>query len=379
MLGEGSLRFSVTARDAATAARAGLLRLPHGSVDTPAFMPVGTQGAVKAILPRDLAETGAQMVLANTYHLALRPGQDVVREAGGLHRFMAWEGPILTDSGGFQVFSLASLREVTDEGVEFRSHLDGGLVRLTPERSIEIQNALGADVVMALDECPPATADRTQVERAEQRTACWAERSAAAHRREDQALFGIVQGGVYEDLRRLSAAQVTALGFPGYAIGGVSVGETPESVRAAVGATAPLLPGDRPRYVMGVGGPLDLLDMVAAGVDLFDCVLPTRNARNGALFTGAGVLNMRNLAHARDFKPLEDSCPCYACRRFTRAYLRHLYTRGEMLAGMLGTIHNLTFLQRLLAGAREAIAAGRYATFREAFQAGFAAPAALDD
>jgi queuine tRNA-ribosyltransferase len=367
MLGSSSLQFSVTHRDPSTGARRGRLLVPHGSVETPAFMPVGTQATVKAITPRDLKETGASMILANTYHLALRPGPEVVREAGGIHRFMAWDGPILTDSGGYQVFSLASLNRVGEEGVSFRSHIDGDLVHLTPERSIEIQNALGADIIMAFDECAPYTADRPAVERAVERTARWAERSAAAHARDDQAIFGIVQGGIHEDLRRRSASQITALDFPGYAIGGVSVGETPAEMRRAVEVAAPLLPADKPRYVMGIGGPRDIVDMVASGIDLFDCVMPTRHARNAALFTRDGILKMRNRSLARDFGPVEASCSCYTCRTFTRAYVRHLYTRGEMLAGMLGTIHNLAFFQRLLAEIRHAIPEGKYREFRESF------------
>ena len=348
------LQFTLLAVDSTSSARVGLLRLPHGEMETPAFMPVGTQGTVKGILPRDLRETGARMILANTYHLALRPGAEIVRKAGGLHRFMGWDGPILTDSGGFQVFSLASLNKVTDDGVSFRSHIDGDLIHLTPERSIEIQNALGADVIMAFDECAPYTADRPAVERAVERTARWAERSVRAHGREDQALFGIVQGGVHDDLRRRSAVQITALDLPGYAIGGVSVGETPIEMRRAVEVTAPLLPVEKPRYVMGVGGPQDLVDMVASGVDLFDCVIPTRHARNASLFTRSGLVKIRNLAFAEDFSPLESDCPCATCRGFTRAYLRHLYSRDEMLGGMLGTIHNLTFFQRLMSDLRTA-------------------------
>jgi queuine tRNA-ribosyltransferase len=360
VIGSQAISFSVTHRDPGTAARAGLLETPHGAVETPAFLPVGTQGTVKAIMPRDLAAAGTSMILANTYHLLLRPGPDVVAEAGGLHRFMGWPGPILTDSGGFQVFSLASLGKINEDGVTFRSHIDGDLVRLTPERSIAVQNDLGADIIMALDECPPATAAAEDVERAVERTARWAERSAAAHRREDQALFGIVQGGVHDGLRERSARQITALDFPGYAVGGVAVGETPAEMSHAVQVTASLLPDGRPRYVMGVGSPDDLRRMVASGIDLFDCVVPTRHARNAALFTRGGLLKMRNLSLARDLRPVEDDCPCYACRTFTRAYLRHLYTRNEMLAGMLGTIHNITFFQRLLGDMRAAIREGRY-------------------
>jgi queuine tRNA-ribosyltransferase len=370
MLGATALEFTLTHTDTASAARCGLLSLPHGTVETPVFMPVGTQGTVKATTPRDIAETGGTMILANTYHLALRPGADVVRDAGGLHRFMGWSGPILTDSGGFQVFSLARLNKVTADGVSFRSHIDGELIHLTPERSIEVQNALGADVIMVFDECAPHTAGRKAVQDSVERTARWAERSLAAHGRDDQALFGIVQGGLHDDLRRLSASQITALDFPGYAIGGVSVGETPEEMRRVIGTVAPLLPRDRPRYVMGVGTPSDIVDMVGIGVDLFDCVLPTRHARNASLFTRAGLLQMRNQAYAREFVPVEADCGCYTCRNFTRAYLRHLYTRDEMLAGILGSLHNLTFFHRLLEALRRAIRHGRYHDFREAFVGG---------
>jgi queuine tRNA-ribosyltransferase len=279
---------------------------------------------------------------------------------------MGWSGPILTDSGGFQVFSLASLNRVTEDGVSFRSHIDGDLVHLTPERSIEIQNALGADVIMAFDECAPFPAERALVETAVERTARWAEKSLRAHRREDQALFGIVQGGVHDDLRRRAAGQITALDFPGYAVGGVSVGEPAHQMRRVVEVTAPLLPASRPRYVMGVGAPQDIVDMVASGIDLFDCVLPTRHARNAALLTRQGLLKMRNQSYATDFRPVEADCPCYVCRTFTRAYLRHLYCRNEMLGGMLGTIHNLAFFQRLLADARAAIHGGQFRQFREA-------------
>lgn len=370
MLGAAALEFSLTHRDTLSSARCGLLNLPHGTVETPAFMPVGTQGTVKAVTPRDVVDTGATMILANTYHLALRPGEDIVRDAGGLHRFMGWSGPILTDSGGFQVFSLSSLSKVTADGVSFRSHIDGDLIHLTPERSIEVQNALGADVIMAFDECAPHTAGREAVKDSVERTARWAERSLAAHGRDDQALFGIVQGGLHDDLRRLSASQITGLDFPGYAIGGVSVGETPEEMRQVVATVTPVLPSDRPRYLMGVGRPSDIVDMVGAGVDLFDCVLPTRHARNASLFTREGVLPMRNQAYARDFVPVEADCGCYTCRNFTRAYLRHLYTRDEMLAGMLGTLHNLTFFQRLLGALRRAIRQGRFREFREGFVGG---------
>jgi queuine tRNA-ribosyltransferase len=359
------LQFTITHRDPATAARRGVLQLPHGQTQTPAFMPVGTAATVKGMTPRELRDAGAEMILANTYHLALRPGAEVIKAAGGLHRFMGWEGPILTDSGGFQVFSLSASNQVSDDGVAFRSQYDGDLVHLSPERAVALQNDLGADVIMALDECPALPCDRGRLETAVERTARWAERSLRAHRRADQAMFGIVQGGVDEELRRRSVSQVTSLDFPGYAIGGVSVGETPADMQRAVAVAAPLLPADRPRYLMGVGRPEDIVDMVALGIDLFDCVLPTRNARNAYLFTSAGPLRMRNAALARDFGPVDPTCGCYTCRTFSRAYLRHLYTAGEMLAGILGTIHNLAYFQALLARIRDAIAAGRYAEFQK--------------
>lgn len=364
MIGSRALEFQVTARDASTRGRAGLLRLPHGTVETPAFLPVGTQGSVKAMTPRDLEETGTEMLLANTYHLALRPGVEVIREAGGLHAFMGWRRPILTDSGGFQVFSLAPSRRLGEDGVAFRSHIDGEVILLRPETSVEIQNALGSDVAMVLDECPSARAERREVEEAVARTLRWAERSARAHRREDQALFAIVQGGVHEDLRRASAERLLEMDFPGYAIGGVAVGESSEEMRRAVSFAAPLLPEEKPRYLMGVGGPADLADMAALGVDLFDCVIPTRHARNASLFAREGLLKIRNERYERDFRPIEPGCPCYACREFTRAYLRHLYLRGEMLAGILGTLHNLTFFQRLMAEIRAAIREGRLREFQ---------------
>jgi len=370
MLGSASLQFSLHHVDASSSARSGLLKVPHGIVETPAFMPVGTQGTVKAVTPRELAESGTSIILANTYHLALRPGSDIVRDAGGLHRFMAWDGPILTDSGGFQVFSLATLNKIDDEGVSFRSHIDGSSMHLTPERSIEIQNDLSADIIMAFDQCPPATADRSIIAEAVARTARWAERSVAAHGRDDQALFGIVQGGLHEDLRFLSAGQITALGFPGYAIGGVSLGETPLEMRRVVRAVAPLLPFEKPRYVMGVGRPSDIVHMVGSGMDLFDCVMPTRHARNASLFTRSGLLKMRNFSLARDYRPVEPGCPCYTCRTFSRAYLRHLYSRNEMLAGILGTIHNLTFFQGLMSDLREAIRTDRYAEFGASYREG---------
>ena len=365
------LSFEVTAEDGALPARCGTLRLPHGVVETPAFLPVGTQGTVKGLTPRQVSETGAQMILANTYHLALRPGSDIVREAGGLHAFCAWDGPILTDSGGYQVFSLADLNKIDENGVTFRSHIDGEQIRLTPERSIEIQNDLGADIIMAFDECAPYPASHEEVAVAVDRTARWAERSRGAHQRSgEQALFGIVQGGIHDDLRRLSAEQITALDFPGYAIGGVSVGETPDEMRRVVEVCAPLLPRNRPRYLMGVGDPRDLVDMVCLGIDFFDCVIPTRHARNANLFTSRGLVKIRNKVWERDYTPLDPECSCYTCREFTLSYLRHLYLRNELLASTLGTIHNLTWFQVLVARLCEAIRAGRAGEFQREFHEG---------
>ncbi len=360
MRGRSAIRFSIDHRDGATHARAGTIETPHGTVRTPAFMPVGTQGTVKALTPDQVRESGTEMILGNTYHLSLRPGEEIVREAGGLHRFMGWEGSILTDSGGFQVFSLASLRKVIDGGVEFRSHIDGELIRLSPERAVAIQNALGADIIMVLDHCAPYPVKEKELEEACARTLLWAERCAAAHARDDQALFAIVQGGIDLDRRVRMARDLAALNFPGYAIGGVSVGEDLDQVRRVVAATAPLLPAERPRYLMGVGSALEMLEGIAAGVDMFDCVLATRNARNAFLFTRSGAVRIRNKKYEKDMGPLDPSCRCTTCRKFTRAYLRHLYGRGEILAATLGSLHNLQHFQDLMAEARGAIAAGRF-------------------
>ena len=345
-------------------ARAGLLKTPHGEVATPVFMPVGTAGAVKAVLQRDLGELGASMVLANTYHLMLRPGAAVVAERGGLHGFTGWNRPFLTDSGGYQVFSLAALRTLSEEGVRFQSHIDGSTHLLTPERSIEIQMNLGADVIMAFDECPPSTASREAVEAASQRTSRWARRSRAAHRRDDQWLFAIVQGGVDPELREKSARDLVALEFPGYAIGGLAVGE-PKPVREQVlELLDPLLPVAKPRYLMGVGTPEDILEAVARGVDMFDCVLPTRNARNGQLFTHAGRLSIRNAQFKSDPRPPDPECACHTCRTVSRAYLRHLHMAGEIVAATLLTIHNLAFYVDTLRRIRQSILLGRFEEFR---------------
>jgi queuine tRNA-ribosyltransferase len=364
--------FELLATDGA--ARRGRLTTPHGVVDTPAFMPVGTQGTVKSLSPDDVREAGAQILLGNTYHLLLRPGPDLVRELGGLHRFMAWDGPILTDSGGFQVFSLAKLRKLTEAGAEFRSPLDGATHFLSPERAVEIQCALGSDIMHPLDECLAYPATREQTERSLALTLRWAQRSLAAHRglAGDQALFGIVQGGSYPDLRARAVAETVALGFAGYAIGGMAVGEPKPMMRDLTEAVARALPADQPRYLMGVGKPEDLVESVARGVDMFDCVLPTRNARNGQCFTPDGPLTLKQARFTRDPAPLQEDCPCYACRRFSRAYLRHLFMADELLAYRLLSLHNVTFFHALLAAMRGAVEAGAFEPFRARFFARYA-------
>jgi len=328
-------------------ARAGILRTPHGDLATPVFAPVGTQATVKTLTPAQVSELGASLILANTYHLYLRPGDELVREMGGLHRFMQWPGPILTDSGGFQVFSLAQTRKIDDDGVTFKSHVDGSTHRFTPEKSIQIQENLNADIIMAFDECSDPN-DRTYSRFAMERTHRWAERSLAAKTRGDQALFGIIQGGVDPDLRTASAEFIASLPFPGIAIGGLSVGETKEEMYATLDLLNPLLPEDRPRYLMGVGTPEDLIEGVRRGVDIFDCVLPTRLARHNAAFSPGGRLNLMNATYARDPRPIDENCDCYTCRTFTRAYLRHLIAAKELLAGALLSIHNLRALVRLM-------------------------------
>jgi len=359
--------FSFELRAASGAARAGLLGTPHGPVETPAFMPVGTAGVVKALTPRDLREVGAQIVLANTYHLMLRPGDDLVARLGGLQRFSGWQGPMLTDSGGYQVFSLSALRRLGEEGVEFQSHLDGSRHLLTPERSMEVQKNLGADVIMAFDECAPWPAPREAVEQAMLRTTRWARRSQDAFARGDdgrQWLFGIVQGGVYDDLREQSARELCALGFSGYAVGGLSVGEPKEDMLRVLEGVVPLLPADRPRYLMGVGTPEDLLEGVARGIDLFDCVLPTRNGRNGQLFTRGGRLSIRNARYRDDARPPEEGCACYTCRTVSRAYLRHLHLANEITGAALMTLHNVHHYLDTLRRMRQSILLGRFAEFR---------------
>jgi queuine tRNA-ribosyltransferase len=350
-------------------ARRGELRTPHGVVQTPAFMPVGTQGAVKAVRHADVAEAGAEIVLGNTYHLYLRPGDELIARRGGLHRFIGWERPILTDSGGFQVFSLAERRVISEEGAQFRSHLDGSLHMLTPERAVDIQAHLGSDIAMVLDECLAYPAERDAVAASMQRSVRWARRCRerrAAHAAA-QAQFGIVQGGVFDDLRRESADATVAIGFEGYAIGGLSVGEPADVMYAVVASTARHLPSERPRYLMGTGTPQDLVECVARGIDMFDCVLPTRNARNGQLFTSLGRINIKNAQYAEDDRPPDPACGCYTCRRHSRAYLRHLFLAGEMTAATLNTLHNLTFYLDTMRKIRDAIAFGTFETFRQEY------------
>jgi queuine tRNA-ribosyltransferase len=345
--------FVVEARDGR--ARGGRLATPHGEVETPVFMPVGTAGAVKAVLHRDLREIGARILLANTYHLMLRPGDALVAGLGGLHSFTGWDGPLLTDSGGYQVFSLAALRRLDEEGVRFQSHLDGSPHLLSPERSIEIQQNLGADIAMAFDECPPGDAPREVVAEATARTTRWARRSRDAHRRLDQWLFGIVQGGVHLDLREASARELVALDFPGYAVGGLSVGEPRAGRDRVLDHLDPILPAEKPRYLMGVGTPEDLVFAVGRGMDMFDCVLPTRNARNGQLFTSRGRLSIRHARYRDDPRPPDPGCPCPTCRTTSRAYLRHLHQSNEMTAATLMSVHNLFFYLDMMRGMRESI------------------------
>lgn len=359
-----AVKYTLLAADPGSRARLGRIDTPHGPFDTPAFMPVGTQGTIKGVLPDHVAATGAQCILANTYHLMLRPGSTVVRDLGDLHRFMGWPGPILTDSGGFQVFSLADLNKITDDGVTFRSHVDGSVVHLTPARSMQVQNDLGSDIMMAFDECPPASAPLEYHVTAVDRTLRWARQCIEAHARPaEQALFGIVQGGTYPDLRRRCAEELVALDLPGYAIGGLAVGEGFEAMKGVLDRVTPLLPSDKPRYLMGVGYPRDIAAAVAAGVDMFDCVLPTRNGRNAYAFTAAGPLRLRNARFQTDPRPIEDGCDCYACRNFSRGALRHYFFASEMLGPVLVSVHNIRFYQRFMADLRRAIAQGTFSGF----------------
>ncbi|MGI6712931.1 MAG: tRNA guanosine(34) transglycosylase Tgt [Bacillota bacterium] len=363
------VRYTLQKKDDETQARAGILVTPHGKIDTPVFMPVGTQATVKTITPEELKELGAEIILGNTYHLYLRPGHDLVAEAGGLHKFMHWDRSILTDSGGFQVFSLSDFRKINDDGVLFKSHIDGSAHFFSPERVMEIEMALGADIVMTFDECAPYPCDYATAQKAVERTSKWAVRCKQAHKHSEQALFGIIQGSTIRELREKSAREITEIGFPGYAIGGVSVGEPKPLIYEVLDYTIPLLPKDKPRYLMGVGSPDCLVEGVARGIDMFDCVLPTRIARNGTVFLPEGKLVIRNAEYARDYSPLDPECDCYTCRNYSRAYIRHLIKANEVLGIRLTTIHNLHYLVSLMKKMRSAIMENRFHEFRRQFHA----------
>jgi queuine tRNA-ribosyltransferase len=363
------IEFSLLASDGD--ARSGVLRTAHGDITTPIFMPVGTQAAVKAMAPDELSAMGYGLILANAYHLAVRPGAELVREMGGVARFMGFEGAVLTDSGGFQAMSLAKINSIKEQGITFRSHLDGSPLMLTPESAIEIQEQLGSDIMMALDECTPYPADRDRALQSLEMTARWAERSRAARRSTTQALFGIVQGSIYADLRRISAAQITAIPFDGYAAGGLSVGEPKNAMLEMAALTASMLPQDKPRYLMGVGTPSDLLAAIAMGFDMFDCVMPTRNARNGMAFTSGGRVSIKQASHARDSQPLDPACDCRICRTHSRAYLRHLFVSGEILAARALTEHNLHFYANLMRGAQAAIASRNFKGYAKTVSSGW--------
>ena len=357
--------------DKKTGARYGILHTPHGDVEVPMFMPVGTLATVKTLSPEEVKEMGAGVILANTYHLSLRPGEDIVAKAGGLHKFMNYDGPILTDSGGFQVFSLAEKREITEEGVTFRNHLDGRKITFTPESAIGIEEKLGADIIMSFDECIPYPADYDYVKDSTLRTIRWAKRGLEAHKREDQALFGIVQGGDYEDLRKMCAEELVKMDFPGYSIGGTSIGEPKEVCFRMIDYAVKYLPEDKPRYLMGVGSIDYLLEGITRGVDMFDCVLPTRLARHGALMTSKGRVNIKDAKYKEDFTPLDDECDCPACKHYTKAYLRHLYVCDETFGKRLLSLHNIRFLIRLMEQAREAIKEDRFEEFKAEVYAKF--------
>ena len=361
------MQFNVSATDGK--ARRGELTFPRGKVQTPAFMPVGTYGTVKGMLPRDIKEIGAEIILGNTFHLMLRPGTEVIKEHGDLHDFTQWQGPILTDSGGFQVFSLGDMRKISEQGVRFKSPIDGSPVFIDPETSIQVQRDLGSDVVMIFDECTPYPATEPEADKSMQLSLRWAERSKNAHGDNPSALFGIVQGGMYEHLRDKSLAGLEEIGFDGYAIGGLSVGEPKEDMVRILDHLADNMPADKPRYLMGVGKPADLVEGVLRGIDMFDCVMPTRNARNGHLFTSTGVVKIRNAVHRHDTSTLDPECDCYTCTNFSRGYLHHLEKCGEMLSAQLNTIHNLRYYQTLMAGLREAIAEGRLDAYADEFYA----------
>lgn len=363
-----AVRYELIKTCKQSGARLGRLHTPHGIIETPIFMPVGTQATVKSMTPEELKEIGSQIILSNTYHLYMRPGHELIKRAGGLHNFMNWDKPILTDSGGFQVFSLGPLRKIKEEGVEFRSHLDGSKHFLTPEKAMEIQNALGSDIMMVFDECAPYPADREYVKNSLERTTRWLKRCKDAHNNTDkQALFGIIQGGMYKDLREQSAKEITSIDLPGYAIGGLSVGEPKPLMYDVLEHTTPLMPKDKPRYLMGVGSPDDLVEGVIRGVDMFDCVLPTRIARNGTAMTSQGKVVVRNATYAEDFTPLDPECDCYACKNYSRAYIRHLIKANEILGARLITTHNLHFLLNLMKQIRQAIMEDRLLDFRNEF------------
>ncbi len=363
-----AVKFKVLKESTETNARIGIINTPHGTIETPIFMPVGTRATVKTMTPEELKGLGAQIILSNTYHLYLRPGHKLIEEAGGLHKFMNWDGPILTDSGGFQVFSLGDLRKITEEGVEFRSHIDGSKHFISPEKSIEIQNSLGSDIMMAFDECTPYPATYEYAKKSMERTSRWAERCKNYHKDwENQGLFGIIQGGMYKDLREQSAKEIIDIDFPGYAIGGLSVGEPKELMYEMLEFTVPLLPKDKPRYLMGVGTPDYLFEAVINGIDMADCVLPTRIARNGTVMTSHGRLTIRNAEYSRDFGKLDPECNCYTCKNYSRAYIRHLFNVNEILGARLATIHNLYFLIKLMENIREAIKTDRLLEYKEEF------------
>lgn len=363
----GQFEFELIKKSSETNARLGRLHTPHGVIDTPIFMPVGTQATVKAMSPLELDQIGAQIILSNTYHLYLRPGHELIKLAGGLHKFMSWNKPILTDSGGFQVFSLSKLRSIKEEGVYFQSHIDGSRHFIGPEKDMEIENALGADIIMAFDECTPYPAEYKDALESLNRTARWAERCKNSNARDDQALFGIIQGSTYKDLRKLSAEKTVALDFPGYGIGGLSVGEPKPVMYDMLETVTPIIPENKPRYLMGVGTPDCLLEGVIRGVDMFDCVLPTRIARNGTVLTSQGKIVIRNATYEKDFGPLDPECDCYACRNFSRAYIRHLFKVQEILAARLATIHNLRFLIHLMSQIRQAIMDDNLIEFKNEF------------
>ena len=363
-----AVTYELIKKDSRTKARRGRVNTPHGPIETPVFMPVGTAGTVKAMKPEEVRDMGAQIILGNTYHLYLRPGHEVVKAAGGLHKFMNWERAILTDSGGFQVFSLGAMRKISEEGVEFRSHIDGSKHMLSPEKSMEIQNALGSDIMMAFDECAPYPADRNYVKNSLERTTRWLKRCKEYHKNTEQrSLFGIMQGGMYKDLRKQSAEEIVELDLPGYAIGGLSVGEPKEIMYEVMDDCVDYLPADKPRYLMGVGSPDCLFEGVERGIDMFDCVLPTRIARHGMAMTSQGRVNIKNAKYERDFTPLDPNCDCYTCRNYSKAYLRHLFKSDEILSSMLMTTHNLHFLVNTMAGIRKAIEEDRFLEYKKEF------------